>query len=128
MANEQNLRKLSTSEAREIGSKGGKASVNARRRKKLLRKAASEIISMIVDDPSLLELIRRKGFEKEGMTYQEAMIAGMVYAAICGDSRAYKAIKDTVEPPGENTMDGALDKLDQILEGIGEEAQKIETG
>ena len=93
-----------------------------------MQKATSEIINMIVDDPSLLELIRRKGFEKEGMTYQEAMIAGMVYAAICGDSRAYKAIKDTVEPPGENTMDGALDKLDQILEGIGEEAQKIETG
>jgi hypothetical protein len=39
MANEQNLKPLTTKKAREIGSKGGKASVEARRKKKDLRLA-----------------------------------------------------------------------------------------
>ena len=39
MANEQNLKPLSTEKAREIGAKGGKASVEARRKKRDLREA-----------------------------------------------------------------------------------------
>ena len=35
--NEQNLKPLSTEKAREIGAKGGKASVEARRKKRDLR-------------------------------------------------------------------------------------------
>ena len=126
MANEKNLRKpYSSSEARENGAKGGKASGESKRRKKAFREAASDLIRTAISDPALLEQIRKQGFTKNKMTYQEAMVAGMVYAAICGNPQAYKAIKDTVEPPGENTMEGALDKLDKILVGIGKQAERI---
>lgn len=122
MANEKNLtHKLTASELR----KGGKASAESRRKKKAFREAASDFIRTAISDPALLEQIRKRGFEKDKMTYQEAMVAGMVFAAICGNPQAYKAIKDTVEPPGENTMEGALDKLDKILVGIGKEAERI---
>ena len=40
MANEQNLRKLTTEQAREIGRMGGKASVIAKRRLKTFKQAA----------------------------------------------------------------------------------------
>jgi general stress protein YciG len=39
MANKQNLKPLSTEKAREIGAKGGKASAEARRKKRDLRNA-----------------------------------------------------------------------------------------
>lgn len=44
--NNENLRKLTTNEARIIGSKGGKASVEARRRKRSMREWA-EIIGAV---------------------------------------------------------------------------------
>lgn len=126
MANEKNLRKpYSPSEARENGAKGGKASGESKRRKKAFREAASELMRTVISDPALLEQIRKQGFTKGKMTYQEAMVAGMVFSAICGNPQAYKAIKDTVEPPGENTIEGAIEKLDKILAGIGKEAERI---
>ena len=122
MANEKNLtHKLTASELR----KGGKASGESRRKKKAFREAASDFIRTAISDPTLLEQIRKQGFAKGKTTYQEAMIAGMVYAAICGNPQAYKVIKDTVEPPGENTMEGVIERLDKILEGIGKEAERI---
>lgn len=45
MANEQNLRVSTSSEARENGKKGGIASGESRRRKKLLRECIDELLA-----------------------------------------------------------------------------------
>ena len=45
MANEQNLRVPTSNEAREIGKKGGIASGESRRRKKLLRECIDELLA-----------------------------------------------------------------------------------
>jgi hypothetical protein len=74
MANEQNLKKiLSTSEARELGSKGGKKSGESRRRKKLLREC-------------LEILLEKKHDTDEGkMTGAEAMALKAFQLALSGD-------------------------------------------
>ena len=56
MANEQNLRELTTEEAREIGKKGGINSAKSRRRKADLRKMAQEIISGTYTDKNGIEI------------------------------------------------------------------------
>lgn len=67
MANEQNLKTPSTSEARERGSKGGINSGKARRRKADLRRMAQEVLDGTYKD--------RRGNE---ITGEEAVIRGLV--------------------------------------------------
>lgn len=128
MANEKNLtahRIQGADEAREKGAAGGRKSGETRRKKKAFREAASDIIRTVITDPELLSVVREQGYEKKNMTYQEAMVAGMVYSAICGSPQAYKAIKDTVEPEGVAAQESALERLDTLIRGIDEEARQI---
>lgn len=118
MANEENLmahRIREPEEARQKGKSGGRKSGEVRRRKKAFRDAATDIIRTVITDPMLLEKVSKQGYEKENMTYQEAMVAGMVYSAICGSPQAYKAIKDTVEPDGLGAQNEALERIDGII-------------
>ena len=118
MANEENLmahRIRESEEAKQKGTRGGKKSGEVRRRKKAFRDAATDIIRTVITDPTLLEKVSKQGYEKKNMTYQEAMVAGMVYSAICGSPQAYKAIKDTVEPDGSGTQNEALERIDGII-------------
>lgn len=85
MANEQNLRpaeyKLSVEEAK----KGGKASAEARRKKRDLRLA--------------LEMLLEKDFkDKNGKTITgtEAITAKLFEKAMKGDVRAFETLRDTV--------------------------------
>lgn len=85
MANEQNLRpaeyKLSVEEAK----KGGKASAEARRKKRDLRLA--------------LEMLLEKDFkDKNGKTITgtEAVTAKLFEKAMKGDVRAFETLRDTV--------------------------------
>ena len=55
MANENNLRRLSPSEAREYGKKGGKASGEARRRKANFRKTLNLLLTTEIDNEEIKE-------------------------------------------------------------------------
>ena len=83
--NEQNLKPLSTEKAREIGAKGGKASVEARRKKRDLREA--------------LEMLLEKDFkDKNGnvLSGTEVITAKLFEKASKGDVRAFETIRSTV--------------------------------
>ena len=83
--NEQNLKPLSTEKAREIGAKGGKASVEARRKKRDLREA--------------LEMLLEKDFkDKNGnvLSGTEVITAKLFEKASKGDVRACETIRSTV--------------------------------
>ena len=90
MANESNLEgkgfdSRTTEEQREIARQGGKASVEARRRKKDLRLA--------------LEMLLEKDFkDKNGNTISgtEAVTAKLFEKAMKGDVRAFETIRDSV--------------------------------
>ena len=95
MANLANLRPVSsTSEARERGAKGGKASGEARRERKKLKEELLVLLS-------------------EGNT-QERVCVALVEKAQNGDVRAFETLRDTV---GENPRDNdTIEKLTEMIE------------
>ena len=99
MANEQNLRVPTSSEARENGKKGGIASGEARRKKKSLREAMQ-----ILMDADLT------GKDGKTMTGTEAMAAKAFQAALKGDWKAWELVRDTAgQKPVEKVMIAEVD-------------------
>lgn len=110
MANEQNLRPFTSDQNREEamknGSKGGKASGEARRRKRDLRLALEALLEKEFkgDDGELLsgaELLALKQFKK----------------GIEGDTKAFEVIRDTAgQKPVEKVEVGKIDKEQSLQE------------
>ena len=149
MANEENLIRLSPSEAREYGRKGGIKSGETRRRKAALRDTMNRLLTMQGDVDGLSDILRSDGGES---TYEEVIAMAMIQQASLGDVKAYQAIMKTVgqtdkseadleeqrskvelnkarkeDITGENENDEALDRLDQILKEVRDNAVKQET-
>ena len=86
MANEQNLKPVSSKkEARERGRKGGLASGEARRKRKTLKE---ELLLML----------------SEGETQQSVTLA-LIEKAMSGDTKAFEVIRDTI---GERPIDKVM--------------------
>ena len=84
MINKQNLKPLSTEKAREIGSKGGKASAEARRKKRDLRLMCQMVLEM--------DIKGKDGTMKSGA---EAITLAQLQKALKGDAKAYEVLRDT---------------------------------
>ena len=89
MANNGNLRRLSPSEAREYGRRGGKASGESRRRKADFRKTLNALLTAEIDNPEWTPLLEALGLDS---TLESAIIR----EALAGDVKAYIAIRDTL--------------------------------
>ena len=99
MPNEKNLVPNSerTSEERQrIASAGGKASGEARRRKKSLREAAELYLSLPVSDKRAWNKLARDGVDPEDVDNQMAIIAGLTIKAVKGDAKAAKLLFELV--------------------------------
>jgi hypothetical protein len=97
MPNERNLipmEKRSPEEAREMGRKGGRASGEARRRKKSLREAAELYLSLPVSDKRAWNKLAKDGVAPEDVDNQMAIIAGLSIKAAKGDAKAAKVLFD----------------------------------
>ena len=94
MVNKKNLRKLSTSEAREIGKKGGIKSGEKRREQKKFR----EIFELLLNKQSTND----KG---ETATIKEVIAINTVAKAVKGDLKAVNLIKDFLEENKKNDKD-----------------------
>lgn len=150
MANEKNLKPVrSKEEARERGKKGGIKSGETRRRKAALRNTMNRLLTMQAEVKGLSDVLRADGGES---TYEEIIAMAMIQQASLGNVKAYQAIMKTVgqtekseadleeqkskvelnrarkeDITGENETDEALDRLDQILKEVRENAVKQET-
>ena len=141
MANEQNLipfSERSENEAREIGKKGGQASGKTRRRKANLRRAAKELLEGVYTD--------KNGEERTGE--ELVMLAVFANATEPASRNWAPAIAAIMELMGEKQTpeqkkklkaetdvlkakaailrggdDSALNKLDEILKGLSDEAE-----
>lgn len=154
MANYENIRdkgfdKRSTSELREIQSRGGRRSGEVRRRKADFRKTLNLLLTTEIDSPEWTPMLQALGLDS---TLESAVNAAMIKEALSGNVKAYEAIakysgqtaqtdvdirnqqadtelkqarKQAVT--GENETDEALDKLDQILKEVRDNAVKQET-
>lgn len=90
MANEQNLRPLGNDEiskkkARELGSKGGKASGEAKRRKKDLKACMEALLESMMTD-------QKTGMQISGA---EAISIKQFEKALEGDAKAFELVRDT---------------------------------
>lgn len=84
MSNEKNLRVPTSSEARENGKKGGIASGEARRKKKLLRECLEILLEKEITD--------KKG---ETMSGAEALSTKLFAEAMKGNVKAFEVLRDT---------------------------------
>ena len=102
MANEQNLLKpedLTPKQRRENASKAGKASGEARRKKKLLR----ECLEILLEN----EITDKNG---NAMTGAEAMAAKVFQQALKGDLKAFEIVRDTAgQKPVEKLVVSEVD-------------------
>lgn len=89
MANDENLKRLTPSEAREYGRMGGKASGEARRRKADFRKTLNTLLTTKIDSPEWTPVLESLGLES---TLEAAVNMAMIKEALTGNVKAYEAI------------------------------------
>ena len=85
MANEKNLIRLSPSEAREYGRRGGKASGEARRRKADFRKTLNMLLTAEIDSEEWKPVLEALGVE---CTLESALLMAQIKEAMQGNTKA----------------------------------------
>ena len=153
MANYENIKDANSErtprERRELAIKAGKASGEARRRKADFRRNLNLLLTAKIDNPDWTPVLEALGLES---TLENAMLAAQIKEAMEGNTKAAyfvaqyagqsgrtdeeirnrtadtelkQARKQAVT--GENETDEALEKLDQILKEVRDNAVKQET-
>lgn len=102
MANNENLIRLSPSEAREYGRRGGKASGESRRRKADFRKTLNLLLTAEIDNPEWTPILEAMGLDS---TLEAAVNAAMIREALSGNVKAYLAIKDVLGQTSKSDTD-----------------------
>lgn len=110
MANERNLRRLSTDEARKIGKKGGKASGETRRKKKSMKQAMDYLLSLPVIDENM-EILEQLGIDVDDADNQMLVVAKAFQKAIKGNVDAMKFIASITGSVPMNEAEKKKDKL-----------------
>lgn len=103
-------------ERREIAAAGGRASGEARRRKKSLREAAELYLSLPVSNKTAWNKLARDGVAPEDVDNQMAIIAGLTIKAVKGDAKAAKLLFDLLgEQPKEEPKSDRQALADLLL-------------
>ena len=92
MANESNLRALSTSEARKIGKKGGLASGKARRERKTLAQIGDMIGGLKINSKKNRAILKQAGIDDEDMINDVGMMFRLNLEAQKGNVRAIELL------------------------------------
>lgn len=153
MAGYENIRdansKRTPEERRELAKKAGQASGKARRRKANFQKTLNLLLTAEIDNEEWKPILESLGVE---CTLESALLMAQIKAALDGDTQAakfvaqysgqsnraeedlenkkaetelIKARKESIT--GENENNDALDRLDQILKEVRDNAIKQET-
>lgn len=113
---EKRMGRLTTEEAREIGKKGGKASVKARREKKKLQELV-ETFGELPAPEKVRRVMKELGVSENDMrTNNMAVVVGLFQKAIKGDVFAFNAIRDIrgEKPIDETKLTGSMDNRIEI--------------
>ena len=98
MAGKDNLKVPSSAEARQYGSKGGKASGKARREKKAMKDTLETLLTMSIEvgtADSIDEIQSIALLNGKNISVQEAIMLAQIKKAIEGDTKAAEYIRDT---------------------------------
>lgn len=105
MANEDNLRTPTTEEAREIGRKGGIASGEARRKKKLIKEQFELLLSLPLKDEKAKKQLESLGIDPDNADNQMAMVISMWRTALKGGMAGVNAFNSIQASVGEAPID-----------------------
>lgn len=103
LLNDENLIPISQrpkEEQREIQRAGGRASVKARRQKKLLRDSLEMILSMPIKNKKDLENVRKLGLKVSEVDNGTLVMMALFQAAKAGDIKAIHELRDIVSADG----------------------------
>lgn len=112
-------RHLTTEEATEMGSKGGKASVEARRKRKTQREQFELLLSLPLKSPKAVEQIKKMGINDEDIDNQMAMNVSLFNVVLKGGKGAVQAYNTITEILGD------LDKYKLQIKKANEEITKL---
>lgn len=118
MANEQNLKPrktLSKEEAKRLGAAGGKASAEAKRRRKTLRQNMEILLELPVSDKRKYNKLARMQVDAEDIDNTMLLSAALFQRAAEGDVAAYREIRDLVDETKKERDDGSVIEL---IEGL----------
>ena len=125
--NKENLKHLSSNEARKNGSKGGRASVLSRRNKKTMREALEMLMFDVEVDEAAKDKLRGAGINEKDFNNQMLITLGLMKKAREGDVQAYNAICSMIgEKPAENIdVNGDLFNNIRVVEDIADDTGNI---
>lgn len=129
MPNEQNIipyrfdSNQNREQAAKNGAAGGRASAEARRRRKSLREAADLYLSLPVANRRAWNKISAEGVDPDDIDNQMAMIIGLTQKAIKGDAKAAKIIVDLFDKQTGKTAYDALED-DPLTRALKEEVER----
>ncbi len=120
MANEQNLKPVrSKSEARERGKKGGIKSGEARRKRKALKETMQMLLDLPVNNTKAFNKMSEFGIDLGEIDNNTRLMYSLLQKAFTGDVTAIKEVRSVI---GEDINGEAIDKLDELLQGLKENA------
>ena len=123
MAKESNLKPLSTDKAREIGKKGGKKSVESRRKRKVLKEQMELLLTLPLTDERAKKQFESMGIDADNMDNQMAMVVKTYAQALKGNINAVNVIREiigerVVEVNVNNNIDDKVKELDRLLDSV----------
>ena len=117
---------LTSEQLRERASKAGRASVEAKKRKKTMREALEYLMYHAELNEPLKQRMRDEGIKDEDMNHQMAITRSLIAKAEAGDVQAYNAICAMIgEKPAEKVeMSGGTVQTVNIRH-IGEKGDEV---
>ena len=119
MANEKNLipySERSENEARENGRKGGIASGESRRKRKLLKDSMNALLELPVSSTKEYNALIKMGIDIEDIDNSQLIVLALFNRARSGDVAAIKELRNLI---GEDSSeDKSAGQLERLIEGL----------
>ena len=125
MANEQNLIRnedLTPEQRRENARKAGIASGKARKKRKAMKEQMEMLLTLPVKSSETKEVLKKLGIKSTEMNNQMALIVALYQTALKGGKNsvtAFNTIMEMTEEKEKATGKETLEKLDEVLKGLG---------
>ena len=119
LANEKNLipySERSENEARENGRKGGIASGESRRKRKLLKDSMNALLELPVSSTKEYNALIKMGIDIEDIDNSQLIVLSLFNRAKSGDVAAIKELRNLI---GEDSAeDKSAGQLERLIEGL----------
>lgn len=100
MANEENLIPFTSEQSRELakknGSKGGKASAEARKKRKAMKEQMEMLLNLPLKDEKTRAFLESMGIDTASMDNQMALVVSTFQNAIRGDMKAVNIVREII--------------------------------